>query len=96
MFSDFLRRQLTVVVIIGKGGLREGSLAMGIPIGRAWVEPKGKPIPLPEEPPGEPRETAYNAGEVYTFTEIQPGDGEFPTRGTVYVTERSMSLLRRV
>ena len=28
--------------------------------------------------------------------EIQPGDGEFPTRGTVYVTERSMSLLRRV
>ena len=55
--------------------LREGSLAMGIPIGRAWVEPKGKPIQLPEEPPGEPREGAYNAGEVYTFAEIQPGDG---------------------
>ena len=55
--------------------LREGSLAMGIPIGRAWVEPKGKPIQLPEEPPGEPREGAYNAGEVYTLAEIQPGDG---------------------
>ena len=55
--------------------LREGSLAMSIPIGRAWVEPKGKPIPLPKEPPGEPREAAYNAGEVYTFAEIQPGDG---------------------
>ena len=55
--------------------LCEGSLAMGIPIGRAWVEPKGKPIPLPGDPPGEPREAAYNAGEVYTFAEIQPGDG---------------------
>jgi hypothetical protein len=55
--------------------LREGSLAMGIPIGRAWVEPKGKPIQLPEEPPGEPREAAINAGEVYTSAEIHPGDG---------------------
>ena len=55
--------------------LREGSLAMSIPIGRAWVEQKGKPIPLPEEPLGEPREAAYHAGEVYTFAEIQPGDG---------------------
>jgi hypothetical protein len=55
--------------------LREGSLAMGMPIGRAWVEAKGEPIPLPEEPPGEPREGAFNAGEVYTFPEIQPVDG---------------------
>jgi len=55
--------------------LRKGSLAMGIPIGHAWVEPKGKPIPISAIPPGEPREAAYNAGEVYTFAEIQPGDG---------------------
>jgi hypothetical protein len=55
--------------------LRKGSLAMGMPVGHAWVEAKGKPIPLPEDPAGEPREAAYNAGEVYTFAEINPGDG---------------------
>ena len=48
------------------------------------MEAKGAPIPLPEEPPGEPREAGYNAGEVYTFAEIQPGDGlvelSYPTK----------------
>jgi hypothetical protein len=63
--------------------LYKGSLAMGMPIGYAWVEPKGKPIPISSISAGEWREAAYSAGEVYTFAEIHPGDGlvelAFPT-----------------
>jgi hypothetical protein len=48
---------------------------MGMPTARAWVEAKGKPLPIPAIPNGEPREAAYISGEVYTFAEVHPGDG---------------------
>ena len=54
---------------------REGSLAMGMPTARAWVEPKGKPLAIPEIPRGENGEAAYIDGEVYTFADVNPGDG---------------------
>jgi len=55
--------------------LRAGSLTMGMPVAQAWVEPRGKPLSIPSIPEGEPREAAINSGEVYTYSEIHPGDG---------------------
>jgi hypothetical protein len=55
--------------------LRDGSVAMGMPTAHAWVEPDGTLLALPDIPAGEPRETAYSMGEVFTSADIHPGDG---------------------
>jgi hypothetical protein len=54
---------------------RTGSLAIGMPTARTWVEPKGKLLPIPPVARGDQRESAYLDGEVYTYSDVHPGDG---------------------
>jgi hypothetical protein len=55
--------------------MREGTVAMGMPTAHAWIEAGGSLVPVPEIPPGEPREAAYSMNEVFTSSDIHPGDG---------------------
>jgi len=42
----------------------------------AWVEPQGRSIPIPPCPPNSKEEGQYVlSGDVYTWKEVEPGDG---------------------
>ena len=42
----------------------------------AWVEPQGRSIPIPSCPPHSKEEGQYVlSGDVYTWKEVEPGDG---------------------
>jgi hypothetical protein len=42
----------------------------------AWVEPNGRPLPIPSCPPNYEEEGQYVlSGDIYTWKNVQPGDG---------------------
>ncbi|QIF02071.1 hypothetical protein G5S37_11185 [Roseimicrobium sp. ORNL1] len=55
--------------------LREGTVAMGLPVAYAWVEPGGISFPIPDLPAGERGEAAYMQKEAYTYADVVPGIG---------------------